>query len=81
MLLAHIKIYYLELVCISRVAILLQFPFQFHQKCKDSNAMVITSVSVTRPMADECSEDYFNQDFFKLITKNWIETSIDLFLD
>ena len=80
MLLTHIKIEYLELVCISSVAILLQFPFQFHQKCKDSNAMAITSVSVTRPMADECSEDYFNQDFFKLITKTWLKRVLIFFL-
>ena len=80
MLLAHIKIQYLELVCISRVAFLLQFPFQFHQKCKDSNAIAITSISVTRPKADECSEDYFNQDFLKLITKAGLKRVLIFFL-
>ena len=80
MLLTHINIEYLELVCISSVAILLQFPFQFNQKCKDSNAMAITSVSVTRPMADECSEDYFNQDFFNLITKTGLKRALIFFL-
>ena len=45
-------------------------------RCNDSKAMV----SVTRPMADECSEDYFNQDFFKLITKTGLKRVLIFFL-
>ena len=31
-------------------------------------------------MADECSEDYFNQDFFKLITKTGLKRVLIFFL-
>ena len=80
MLLTHLKIQNLELVCISSISILLQCPFQFHQRCNDSKAMAITSISVTRPMADECSEDYFNQDLVKLITKTGLKRVLIFFL-